>query len=129
MCEKEFSSLRELIDELYLVSNYAYEWHQNLVKLLFAHSASGKCNKGCMDLFPHPKVVLSAKTSIDSFAQELVARVVALPAPSEDLETFYFVRAFNLINKAHDLFEQLQRAHQLYPFISRPYNCRLLESR
>ena len=130
MSEKVFSTLRELIDEIYSVSNYADACHQNLVKLLSAHSAGAeKCTKGCMDLFPHPKVVSSAKTTLDSFAQELVLRVAALPEPSEDLETFYFIRAYNLINKAQDLFDRLQRAHQLYMLIGRPYNCRLLDSR
>jgi len=125
MSRKEFNSLRELVDEFFAVSRLAEESYGRLVRVLASHSLSS-CGKGCVDLFPHPKVVMSAKTALDSFAQEVTANTVVRVSISENAGTALFVKAYCLIGQVHNLFEKLQAAYKRYSALKRPYKCKAM---
>lgn len=123
MSHKEFKSLNELIDELITVSNYAEESYQRFLRFLNAHSHSC-CDKGCMDLFPNPKIVSSAKVAIDSFLQQVTTKTISSTAISENVELVFIIRACKLIDQVIDLFAKLDIAYKQYEDLKRPYKCK-----
>jgi len=122
MSHKEFKSLNELIDELISVSNFAEESYQHFLRFLNAHSNSC-CVKGCMDLFPNPKIVSSAKVAIDSFLQQVTTKTIASTSISENVELVFFIRACKLFDEVIDIFDKLDIAYKQYEELKRPYKC------
>jgi len=125
MSAKEFASLYELVDELQVVIRHADESHRRLMKVLAVHSDSG-CGKGCLDRFPHPKVVSAAKTSLVGFMQEVTVNLIVGAIVSQSLETAYFLSAYHLLEKVHALFDNLHIAYVVYTEQKRPYRCKAL---
>lgn len=123
--EKEFASLYELIDELQAVVRHADESHSRLIKVLACHLDTG-CGKGCLDIFPHPKVLSAAKTSLDAFIQEVTVHAIVGDATDEPLMTAYYLAAYKLISRVHAQFDNLHAVYVVYTGRKRPYKCKAL---